>query len=185
MDEDDICQIPFNFGKCSSGDIEVKTESQVLGNNREYYTLDVKKRGNWVTVTIPTFMTIAHNEKTVPDQLLIKPDDTFKRKFFDLGRRDRIFGGQARVLNPRTLEYKNVPAMIILDKQGDIKIVPANITKYIKNGGLKIKSQFGFLGKKDYNVHLGLINTTFTYCLYDLHEFNPPNEFKTEAINLK
>lgn len=170
MEQEEICVPPFNFGECEKEDLIMTIKSATSNNIISNISGNVKMRGDWVTVSIPTFSIEASAEVDGIDRMVICTN--LESKYLGVRPRIRYFCCQSKLLNPISKVYNIVPTLISMDETGNLTIIPWNIIKYYKTGTLKLKTQTAFQAYKEFIVNFEVFGINFTYCLNDDHEFD-------------
>lgn len=164
MEPDEILGCPFNFGTCEGENVEMTVKSVVFATEEFKVEGNVRKRGEWVTVTIPTFKKYTKMDGNEEDVIHIQSN--LDEKYLSGIVNTKMFGCQMRIINPISKYYNTVPALVLMDKNGNITINPWNSIKYNDRGVLKLKTINKAESYKGLPVSITVYGFSFTYCLY-------------------
>lgn len=168
MDPDDILYCPFNFGTCKGESVEMTVQSAVFEPEELKIEGFVRKRGEWVTVTIPTFQSHSKIDENRED--LVHIHSNLKEEYLTGLNNSKMFGCQMRIINPISKYFNTVPALVQMDKTGEITITPWNSIKYKDRGVQKLKTVNKVESYKEVPVGVTVFGFSFTYSLYHAPE---------------
>ena len=165
MDGEDFLEEPYSFGECKSYDFTTTARCMTFTTPDREIHVSVRKRGNWVTVTIPDIMDI--NGGSYQDSILIYP--FLPAELMGVNPRRRMFGTASKNIDIKGTTEIIVNSIIHMYEDGRIRIFP--FEHFSDNLGTTTNNMY-FKNNKinNKNIKLGSFTAQFTYVIDDEHD---------------
>ena len=182
VDPSDLLDPPYGFGECSEKEVRVQAHCECFKEPDCDVTIKVRKQGDWISIDIPSILHEVDSEKDV-DYATLKIDSFLPDDYLDDTPRRRVFGclAQAFDLNNNTL--KIVPAVVVMEKSGEITINPGIKCESMGTAGnVETVTDNYFFTSSGNEGSIGTLSMNLTYEMDDFEEYKSLDDiiFKRE-----